>query len=242
MARKGKNTCIALCEKIISQYYKGKTYKQIAEIFEIPKSTVGDIVRYFKNENRIASIPQTGRPKLLTEHDEQVIFRKLRRNLGLSAPKVRAEVFKEILKKVSSSTIRTLKNNGYNGRIVRRKPLINAMNRKRRLDFAKQYRNKPEHFWYDVIFADESKYNVFGSDSCREIVWRRPNKTLKPINLLATVKHSARIMVWECITAARTCLRRKEYEQPALSTYITRQPRVHGKKVRYRIDVHVLPG
>ncbi len=76
------------------------------------------------------------------------------------------------------------------------------MNRKRRLDFAKEYRDKPEHFWYDVIFTDESKYNVFGSDSRREIRWRRPNEALKPINLQATVKHSARDMVWGCITTA----------------------------------------
>ncbi len=169
----------------------------------IPESTVGDIVRCFKNENRIASIPQTGRPKLLTEHDEWVIVRKIKRNPRLSVPKVRAEVFEEISKKVLSSTIRrTLKNNGYNGRIARRKPLINAMNCKRRLDFAKQYCDKLEHFWYDVIFADESKYNIFGSGSRREIVWRRPNKALKPINLLATVKHSTRVMVRGCITAA----------------------------------------
>ncbi len=222
-------------EKIISQYYKGKTYKQIAEIFEIPKSTVCDIVRRLKNENRIASIPQTSRLKLLTEHDERIIVRKIKRNSRLSAPKVHAEVFEEISKKVLSSTIRrTLKNNGYNCRIARRKPLINAMNRKRQLDFAKQYRDKPEHFWYDVIFADESKYIVFGSDS-REIICRRPNEALKPINLLATLKHSARVMVWGCITAAGVG------KLPALSTYITRQLCVSCKKVRYRIDVQVLP-
>ncbi len=58
MARKGKNTCIALREKIISQYYKGKTYKQIAEIFEIPKSTVGDIVRRFKMKIESLQFPK----------------------------------------------------------------------------------------------------------------------------------------------------------------------------------------
>ncbi len=223
----------------------GKTYKQITEIFEIPKSTIGDIVRCFKNENRIASITQTGWLKLLTEHDKRVIVRKIKRNLRLNAPKVRAKVFEEISKDVSSSTIRrTLKNNGYNGRIARQKPLINAMNRKHRLDFAKQYRDKLEHFWYDVIFAGESKYNVFGSDSRREIVWRRPNDALKPINLLAIVKRSAHIMMWGCITAAGVgelvFIKGNMNSQHYLR--ILQDNLVSTAKVEYRNDIQVLLG
>ncbi|CAH2092269.1 unnamed protein product [Euphydryas editha] len=64
-----------------------------------------------------------------------------------------------------------------------------------------EYLHKPETWWDDVIFADESKYNVFGSDG-RVIVWRKPNEELQPQNLRPTVKHgNGKVMVWGCMGA-----------------------------------------
>ncbi|GBM76860.1 hypothetical protein AVEN_3914-1 [Araneus ventricosus] len=57
-------------------------------------------------------------------------------------------------------------------------------------------------FWESVIFVDESKFNILGSDG-RIIVWRKPNEELKPKNLLPTVKHGGGgIMVCGCFAAS----------------------------------------
>ena len=39
---------------------------------------------------------------------------------------------------------RVLRAEGYNGRIARKKPYINAINRKKRLEFAKAYRSEED--------------------------------------------------------------------------------------------------
>ncbi len=53
---------------------------------------------------------------------------------------------------------------GYNGRVAKRKPLINKRNRKIRLQFTREHYLKQETWWQVVIFCDESKFNLSGSD------------------------------------------------------------------------------
>ncbi|GFV36964.1 transposable element Tcb1 transposase [Trichonephila clavipes] len=58
---------------------------------------------------------------------------------------------------------------------------------------------KTDNFWKKVIFCDESKFNIFGSDG-RRTVWRKPNTALDPKNLHPTVKHGGvSVMVWDII-------------------------------------------
>ncbi|GFW20638.1 hypothetical protein TNCV_1048611 [Trichonephila clavipes] len=59
---------------------------------------------------------------------------------------------------------------------------------KKRLEFAKTHQLKTDNFWKKVIFSDENKFNIFGSDG-RRTVWRKPNTALDPKNLRLTVKH-----------------------------------------------------
>ncbi len=47
--------------------------------------------------------------------------------------------------------------------------------------------NKPQTYWNNVLFAGESKFNIFGSDG-RITVSRRKNEELNPKNLVGTVK------------------------------------------------------
>lgn len=67
--------------------------------------------------------------------------------------------------------------------------------------FAQNFFNKDLDFWNTVIFADESKFNIFRSDSM-SYVWRKPNTELKKENLKPSVKHGGRsVMVWVCMSA-----------------------------------------
>ncbi|GBM94156.1 Transposable element Tc1 transposase [Araneus ventricosus] len=62
--------------------------------------------------------------------------------------------------------------------------------------------NKPETYWNNVLFADESKLNIFGSDG-RILVWRRKNEELNPKNFVGTVKYGGGdVLVWGCISAS----------------------------------------
>lgn len=202
MGRKGKNTTFNVRQLVIFHREKGKSYRQISDMLNISKSTVADIIRRCNTEDRIESIPQSGRPKVLNSREERLIVRKVKVNPTISAPKIASEVLEESRKKVSPETVRrTLRQAGYNGRVARKKPFINEMNRKKRIGFAQEYSSKEESWWKSVIFADESKFNLHNSDG-RTMVWRKANKEFHCKNTKGTVKHGGgSVMVWGCISA-----------------------------------------
>ena len=62
---------------------------------------------------------------------------------------------------VSVATIkRTLVNAGMRGCIARRKPYLSRVNRKQRLQFALQCKNWSVEDWSQIIFSDESKFQL----------------------------------------------------------------------------------
>jgi hypothetical protein len=73
------------------------------------------------------------------------------------------------------------------------------------LKFGTAYVNKPIDFWKTVLFSDESKFNIFGSDG-PQYVWRKPKKKKKeldPKNVIPTVKHGGgHAVVWGCMDYA----------------------------------------
>jgi hypothetical protein len=74
--------------------------------------------------------------------------------------------------------------------------------KKKRLEFAKAYVNKPNEFWNKVLFTDETKINLFGSDG-RQMVWRKSGTELQPQNLVPTVKHGGgNQMLWGSMAAS----------------------------------------
>jgi len=104
---------------------------------------------------------------------------------------------------VSAQTIRRRQNEfGLYGRIAQKKPLLSIKNVKKRLQFAREHVQKGPNFWNMIVWSDESKFNVFGSDG-KPYVRRPPNKQLDPKNTKKTVKHGgASTMVWGCFTAS----------------------------------------
>ena len=138
MYRKSKNISFNLRQLVIFHREKGKSYRQIAAILDLKKSTVADIVNRYKNEDRIESLPQSGRRKIINEREKRKIIRKVKENPRLSASTLAAEFREESGKNVSTQTVRRLlKEDGYNGRVAIKKPYISEINRKKRLTFAK---------------------------------------------------------------------------------------------------------
>jgi transposase len=127
----------------------------------------------------------------------------VQKNPKVSASTIATELGARRGEPISSQTVRRiLKNTGYNSRTAVHKPFISEVNRKKRLAFASQYIDRPENYWNDVIFTDESKFNIFGSDG-RQKVWRLPNTELEKKNLKVTVKHGGgSVMVWGCFAAS----------------------------------------
>ena len=69
------------------------------------------------------------------------------------------------------------------------------------MDFAKKYRNWSVEDWKKVIWSDESKFMLFGSDG-RQYCWKKPGEPLRSPHVKPTVKFGGgNIMVWGCFSA-----------------------------------------
>ena len=121
----------------------------------------------------------------------------------LTSTKISADLKEELNKHTHPKTVRrVLIRNGYKSRTARKKPLISNANKKNRLEFAKEYKNKSMDFCDKVLFIDECKFNIFQSDG-RIRVWRKANTEFDKNNISNTVKHGGGgVMVWECMAAS----------------------------------------
>ncbi|GFV11001.1 transposable element Tc1 transposase [Trichonephila clavipes] len=135
---------------------------------------------------------------------ERRVIHQVKIDPKISAPKIAASTSNTLGRSVSAETVRrVLRKSGYNGRIARKKPLIGKRNRVKRLKFTKEHILKCQQFWNEVIFSDESKFNIFGSDG-RRMVSRKPNTSHHPKHTIPTVKHGGgSVMVWGCMATSR---------------------------------------
>lgn len=196
-------TTIEMRNLIIQHYKSGKSQREISDIVKRPRSTIKNIIKRYNDEKRIANKPKHPGKKVLTEREERWILQKVKINPRLSAPNLRDMLVETFNTKCSATTVRrVLHKAGLHGRIARKKPFVSAKNKKNRLEYAHAYYTKDYEFWKNVIFVDESKFNLFGSDG-RVNVWRKPNEELDPKHLRPTVKHGGgHVMVWGACSAA----------------------------------------
>jgi hypothetical protein len=98
------------------------------------------------------------------------------------------------------TAINVLKSMNFFVAINVKKPLLTAKHRKRRLAWAKKYQTWTTDDWRRVVFSDETKVNVWGSDGCKHY-WSRPAVPLKPHHIDVTVKHGGgSLTMWGCMT------------------------------------------
>ncbi|GFV53081.1 transposable element Tcb1 transposase [Trichonephila clavipes] len=61
------------------------------------------------------------------------------------------------------------------------------------------YARQPTEYWENVIFVDESKYNILGSYG-KQKVWRKSNAAIHVKNLRPTIKYGGgNQIVWGCM-------------------------------------------
>ncbi len=77
-----------------------------------------------------------------------------------------------------------------------------AQAQKGRLEFARAHADKDEDYWDSILWSDETKINVFGTDGFKTVC-RRKGEENKEKCMVPTVKHgSGSVLMWGCMSAA----------------------------------------
>ena len=183
---------------IVSQHNKGKSSKEISDNLEVELRTVNNILRQYRETGDVTSKVSTGRRRLLSPRDERELVLTMRRE-----PTIRPSTLRHTLSsKVSIQTVtRTLNRAGLHAYKMKRKPRLTSAQRHARLEWAKEYAQKPAAFWDTVIFSDESSFHTHEALKGR-YVWRFSGEELDPKMVQPTTKFGGhKLQVWGCLTS-----------------------------------------
>ncbi len=199
MTPHGREMSQDLRKKIISLHKKGESYKKISKALLISQNTVAKVVQTFKKDGtETISLRHPGHPRKLTPRQERLLMRRVEENRHASSLQLSKEVESQNGVTISRDTVRrTLQRNGMHGCRPRKKPLLKPRHKK-----ARAHADKDEDYWDSILWSDETKINVFGTDGFKT-VWRRKGEEYKEKCMVPTVKHGGgSVLMWGCISAA----------------------------------------
>lgn len=192
-----------LREIVIKRFLNGDSERDIAKDLLISRNTVNYMIAKYKSTKCIGNLIGRGRKRKTTTHLDRVIQRKIKTDRRKSSLAVKMELETELNITVSTSTIRWRAHEiGLYGRVARKKPYVSRVNRGKRVQYARKHREKPLGFWNNVLWSDESKFNLFGSDG-KVMVWRTPKEEYNSICTVPTVKHGGgNVKCWGCFSSS----------------------------------------
>ncbi|CAD6184903.1 unnamed protein product [Caenorhabditis auriculariae] len=161
----------------------------LAGMFGVTEACISQFLKRRKAQDGSTNSQRTGRPRVTGRNDDRNVLKTSRTNPRLTAPAIRREFFLNSPSPPSVSTVkRRLNAAEIMGRRPVKKPLISEKNRAGRGKWAKEHLNWTRQDWNKILWSDESKFLLFGSDG---IQWVRGpiESRYHPKYQLPTVKH-----------------------------------------------------
>ena len=137
---------------------------------------------------RVNDRKRSGRPRISTPRDDRALQRICLHNRRFTSSHLKRE-WEQFSGATSSARAvrRRLDDVGLFGHVARKKPLLTDRHRLLRLQCAKERKNCGMDQWYKVVWSNESKFNIFGSDG-RVYIRRRVGDNYLPECVQSTVK------------------------------------------------------
>ena len=183
-------------------YFEGVTQKELARRYDVMQSTISRILKRKRNNDSVSRIKGSGRPAKLERSETNLINGILKIDPKIGSKKIANIISQKKKIPISSRTIhRKLVNMGFLARIACSKPLLSKKSIDIRFSFSKIWLPLDKTYWDGIIFSDETKINLFGSDG-RIYVRRKDGTRFQIDHLKPTVKFGGGcIMVWGCFSS-----------------------------------------
>lgn len=151
-------------------YDAGFSGNEIVSKLAIPRTTIYNVLKRFRDRGTIKSSKRSGRPRKLTDRDLRELGRLIKNRQKLKASEIRNSIVQD----VSTRTIRRRAHElGFYARVAAKKPNSANEQKKRRLTFACEHCHWTIEDWMKVIWTNESSFEI-GKDSQQVMVWRNP--------------------------------------------------------------------
>jgi DNA-binding MarR family transcriptional regulator len=181
--------------------HSNHSMREIGRQLRVSPATVSRIAKKLSTKTPLTSNRKgkCGRKRLISAHDSRAIVRLVKANRKASLSFLLGRC-NEAGIKISERTLRRhLVSTGFKARRPRKKPLLTPAMVRKRVNWAKKYRNWSVIDWDKVVFSDESTFCIL--DDRAQFVRRRPGEELDSSCIVSTVKHPTFVMIWSCISS-----------------------------------------
>ena len=182
----------------------GLSHRKIALQLGYSNCTISNFLRQYDSTGDMNRKLRSGGGRKSTAEDDAALEKLSLADRFRTANELRADWKKSRGVKVSRVTVnRRLLSFNLPAMTPRKKPLLDAGQRQRRLTFAQRYQHWTSRDWKRVVFSDETWMELF-SHQGKRFVRRRQGEEMLPECVVKSVKHPAKIMCWGAITPEGT--------------------------------------
>lgn len=179
----------------------GMMVKQVAQHFQVSESAISRLRTKFQQTGSVKDRPRSGRPRKTSRREDNYIVTSSRRDRFLSSTKLAGLVRNATGTRICARTVR---NRLRAARLRARRPYVGVpltiRHRQARLNWATAHRRWTRRQWNEVVFTDESRFNLMFADG-RVRVWRRTGERMDPANVIQHDRFGGgSVMVWAGIS------------------------------------------
>lgn len=198
----------------------GLSQRVVAQRLNMTRSAVRRVCTRYEETGSFHRRPGTGRKRFTTERDDRFIISTILRNRRLNAVQVQQQLREVRGVAISQWTVRRrLQESNLIPKQPATGPKLTPAHRQARLRFARDHMNWTLEQWGSVLFSDETRICLYGSDRRRK-VYRRPGERYAECCIEQRIGYGGgSCMIWCAISmGART--------DPV---FIVRDDRGHGR-------------
>ena len=180
----------------------GQSQRTVAKKVGVSQCCVGKVAKKLKVDAPLTNAPGQGQKRLSTEHEDGRLLQISKEDRTKSSRLLSSEFTLSNRTQLSPRTIRRrLLNAGYRSYIDKRKPILNASQRKVGLRFANDSIAWLPYDWKRIIWTDEADFELFNRKS-RTLIRRTRFESEKPFSFVSRIqKGGGSISMWGCMTS-----------------------------------------